>query len=74
MVHEDPWHAGNPYIYTLIEGLQKSHPDCELSWGREAFWSDDILSFDIVHFHWPQTFMGKEFLSIADVFLSLLLS
>ena len=60
MVHEDPWNAGNPYIYTLIEGIQKSHSDCELSWGREAFWSDDILSFDIVHFHWPQTFMGKD--------------
>lgn len=60
MVHEDPWHAGNPYIYTLIEGLQKQYPDCEISWGRNAFWSDDILSFDIVHFHWPQTFMGKD--------------
>lgn len=60
MVHEDPWHAGNPYIYTLIEGLQKSHPDCDLSWGREAFWSDDIFSYDIVHFHWPQTFMGTD--------------
>lgn len=60
MVHEDPWNAGNPYIYTLIEGLQKSHPDCEISWGRDAFWSNDIYSFDIVHFHWPQTFMGKD--------------
>jgi len=60
MVHEDPWHAGNPYIYTLIEGLQKSHHDCEISWGRELFWSDDIFSFNIVHFHWPQTFMGKD--------------
>lgn len=60
MVHEDPWHAGNPYIYTLIEGLQQQYPDCEVSWGRDAFWSDDIFSFDIVHFHWPQTFMGKD--------------
>lgn len=60
MVHEDPWHAGNPYIYTLIEGLQKAHSDCELSWGRDLFWSDDIYTFDIVHFHWTQTFMGKD--------------
>lgn len=60
MVHEDPWHAGNPYIYTLIEGIQRSHPDCELAWGRALFWSDDIFSYDIVHFHWPQTFMGKD--------------
>ena len=67
MVHEDPWHAGNPYIYTLIEGLQRSHPDCEIGWGRELFWSDDIYSFDIVHFHWPQTFMGKDSHSETDL-------
>ncbi len=60
MVHEDPWHAGNPYIYTLIEGLQQNCSDCSVSWGRELFWSDDIFSFDIVHFHWPQTFMGND--------------
>lgn len=60
MVHEDPWNAGNPFIYTLIEGIQKSHPECGMGWGRENFWSDEILSYDIVHFHWPQTFMGKD--------------
>lgn len=60
MVHEDPWNAGNPYIYTLIEGIQKSHPDCSMGWGRELFWSDKIFSYDIVHFHWPQTFMGRD--------------
>lgn len=67
MVHEDPWHAGNPYIYTLIEEFQKSHSDCELSWGREMFWSDEIFSFNIVHFHWPQTFMGKDSHSEDDL-------
>ena len=60
MVHEDPWNAGNPFISTLIEGIQKSHSDCTMAWGREMFWSDEILSYDIVHFHWPQTFMGKD--------------
>ena len=67
MVHEDPWHAGNPYIYTLIEGIKRSYPDCEIGWGRELFWSDDIYSFNIVHFHWPQTFMGKDSHSDADL-------
>lgn len=67
MVHEDPWNAGNPYIYTLIEGILKSHPDCSMGWGRERFWSDEILSFDIVHFHWPQTFMGKDPHSETDL-------
>lgn len=66
MVHEDPWNAGNPYIYTLIEGIQKSHPDCSMGWGRDNFWSDEILSYDIVHFHWPQTFMGKDPHTEAD--------
>lgn len=60
MVHEDPWHAGNPFIYTLIDGIKKNHPDCELAWGRESFWSDTIFSFDVVHFHWPHTFMGHD--------------
>ena len=66
MVHEDPWNAGNPYIYTLIEGIQTSHKDCDVVWGRERFWSDEIFSYDIVHFHWPQTFMGKDPHSQAD--------
>lgn len=60
MVHEDPWHAGNPYIYTLIEGIRRLHPECGLSWGREAFWDESVLSSNIVHFHWPQTFMGGD--------------
>lgn len=67
MVHENPWHAGNPYIYTLIEGIQQSHPDCELAWGRDPFWSEDIYTYDIVHFHWPQTFMGKDPHTEADL-------
>jgi len=60
MVHEDPWHAGNPYIYTLIEQIQQAHPECEIAWGRERFWSHEIYSFDIVHFHWPQAFMAND--------------
>ncbi|MBQ3629711.1 MAG: hypothetical protein II949_00565 [Prevotella sp.] len=57
MVHEDLRKAGNPYIITLINGLQKAHPDCEIASGRDAFWSDDIFTFDVVHFHWAQAFM-----------------
>ena len=67
MVHEDPWHAGNPYIYTLIEEIKKQHPECELEWGRERFWSESIYSFDIVHFHWPQTFMANDSHSETDL-------
>lgn len=67
MVHEDPWHAGNPYISTLIEEIKRQHPECELEWGRERFWSESIYSFDIVHFHWPQTFMANDSHSETDL-------
>ena len=60
MVHEDPWHAGNPYIFTLIEELKRQHPQDIVSWGRELFWSEEIFSYDIVHFHWPQAFMAGD--------------
>lgn len=55
--HEDPWNAGNPYIYTLIEAIRETHPDCQIAWGRPLFWSDEIFSFDIVHFQWTQSFI-----------------
>lgn len=67
MVHEDPWFAGNPFIFTFINQLKAAHPDCLLGWGRKGFWSNDILSFDIVHFHWPQTFMSGDSHSEADL-------
>lgn len=59
VVHEDPWNAGNPYIYTLIEEYKRLYPDDIISWGRDEFWSDLIFSFDIVHFHWPQAYMAQ---------------
>ena len=67
MVHEDPWHAGNPYISTLIEQIQATHPDSEVAWGRERFWSQEIFSYDIVHFHWPQAFMAYDSHTLQDL-------
>ena len=60
MVHEDPWHAGNPYIFTLIEEIKRQQSECIVSWGRDLFWSDEIFSYNIVHFHWPQAFMAGD--------------
>lgn len=59
IVHEDPWHAGNPYIYTLMEQIQTTHPDVEFGWGFSEFWSDQLWNYDIVHFQWPQAFMAQ---------------
>lgn len=60
IAHEDPYHAGNPYIYTLMEGIHAQHPDVEFAWGENLFWNDSILNFDIVHFHWTQAFMAND--------------
>lgn len=60
IAHEDPYNAGNPYIYTLMEGIQTQHPDIEFSWGTDIFWNDKIFEFDIVHFHWTQAFMSTD--------------
>ncbi|MCR5186176.1 MAG: hypothetical protein K6D97_03565 [Clostridia bacterium] len=69
MVHEDPWHAGNPYIFTLIEEIKRQHPESVVSWGRDLFWSDEIYTYDIVHFHWPNAFMAGDPHSEKDLLL-----
>lgn len=60
IVHEDIYNAGNPYIYTLVEGIKKIAPEVEFGYGRDNFWSDELFSYDIVHFHWPQAFMSGD--------------
>ena len=59
IVHEDPWNAGNPYIYTLIEEYNLLYPEDIISWGKEEFWSENIFSYDIVHFQWPNAFLSQ---------------
>jgi len=60
-VHEDIYHAGNPYIYTLAEGIKVVHPDTfEFGFGRKEFWGDEVFAYDIVHFQWPQSFIGGD--------------
>lgn len=59
IAHEDPWNAGNPYIFTLIESIQKSHPDVRFGWGWKSFWDEDIWEYDAVHFQWPQAYMSQ---------------
>lgn len=67
MVHQNPWNAGNPYISSLIEEIQHQHPDITISWGRNQFWDETIFSYDIVHFHWPHTFMPNDRHSEEDL-------
>lgn len=60
IVHEDIYHAGNPYIYTLVEGITALHKDVEFGWGQNDFWDESIFCYDIVHFQWPQAFMAND--------------
>lgn len=67
IVHEDIYNAGNPYIYTLVEGIQKLDNSVTFGYGREDFWSDNIYTYDIVHFQWPQAFMAGDSHSCSDL-------
>lgn len=57
IVHKDIYNAGNPYIYTLKDEIERVHNDVIFKWGEEIFWSEELLEFDIVHFHWPAAFL-----------------
>ena len=57
IAHEDIYHAGNPYIYTLVDSMSKRNDDIEFGYGWDVFWKDEIYDYDIVHFQWPQAYM-----------------
>lgn len=53
---DKPYRLGeNPYIVTLMESIKKTYPDFDWIYGFDNFWSDKILSCDILHIHWPDT-------------------
>ena len=59
ITHENPYSSGNPYMYTLMDCICRSHSDVQFGWGTDVFWRDHILSYDIIHFHWSQVFMNS---------------
>lgn len=67
IVHEDIYHAGNPYIYTLIDEIKKKHAGVFVGYGRDAFWDESIYDYDIVHFQWPQAFMAGDSHNASDL-------
>lgn len=44
----------NPYTWTLADGIKSIDSTVEFLDGCKSFWTDDILSCDIVHIHWPE--------------------
>lgn len=54
----DPWKEPNPYIRTLIEGIN-SYGSIKWGYGIDKFWDDDIFNFDIIHIHWPNLLLSQ---------------
>lgn len=48
----NPHDMANPYVYTLMDGIDKLYGDVEWKWGK-IFWEEDIFNVDIIHIHWP---------------------
>ena len=60
MVHEDPWHAGNPYISTLIEETKRQHPECVIDWEGNVSGVNPYMYISTGHRHlWLTTHIRK---------------
>lgn len=43
----------NPYVGTLIESIDRQYGDVKWTCDLLSIWKDDIVTYDIVHIHWP---------------------
>lgn len=48
----NPHDMTNPYVYTLMDEIDRLYGNVEWMWGG-VFWEEDIFSVDIIHIHWP---------------------
>ncbi len=48
----------NHFVSSLGNALQKQ--GCEVSYGLERLWTDEVLDCDIVHFQWPEFIFGSQ--------------
>lgn len=46
----------NHFVSSLGNALQKQ--GCEVVYGLERLWTDDVFDYDIVHFQWPEGIFG----------------
>lgn len=53
----NPYSSLNQYVMTLMDGIDAQHNDVEWGWGIEKFWQADIMEYDIIHIHWPETLL-----------------
>lgn len=58
----------NPYIRTLIDGINNQYDDVIWGYGLSVFWDNTIDEYDIIHIHWPHYF--KSFLISNNIQIS----
>ena len=54
----------NHFVSSLGNALQKQ--GCEVVYGWERLWTNDVLECDIVHFQWPEFIFGSDIKHISD--------
>ena len=64
---DDPHQSPNPYVYTLMDSISNNHADVVFETRKKTFWSDEILSFDIVHVMWPDGLIWDGLHSIEEL-------
>jgi len=54
----------NHFVPSLANALQKQ--GCEVVYGLERLWTDDVYDCDIVHFQWPEFIFGNQKKEFSD--------
>ena len=58
----------NHYIASLGNALQRQ--GCEVAYGPEIMWTDEVFDFDVIHLQWPEGIFGLEGHQVTDAELS----
>ena len=54
----------NHFVSSLGNALQKQ--GCEVVYGLERLWADDVFNCDIIHFQWPEYVWGSQKKEFSD--------
>lgn len=64
VVYEPSERTINHFVSSLGNALQKQ--GCEVVYGLERLWTDDVFDCDIVHFQWPEFIFGSDTKHLSD--------
>ena len=68
VVQEPTERMFNHYISSLGNALQRQ--GCEVVYGTDTLWTDDVFDCDIVHLQWPEGIFGLEGHQVTDAELA----